>query len=61
MFFFGIPNWTKLSKKSVAMIQDAMEVYVSTASIWEATIKMRLGKLDVKIDRLIEAISASGF
>jgi len=43
------------------MIQNANEVYVSSASIWEATIKARLGKLDVKIDDLVKAISSSGF
>jgi PIN domain nuclease of toxin-antitoxin system len=43
------------------MIQNAPEVYVSSASIWEATIKVKLGKLDVKIDDLVDAIPASGF
>lgn len=43
------------------MIQNATEVYVSSASIWEATIKAKLGKLEVKIDDLVGAISSSGF
>jgi PIN domain nuclease of toxin-antitoxin system len=43
------------------MIKNAVEVYVSSASIWEATIKKKLGKLDVKIDDLVKAISSSGF
>ncbi len=51
----------KLTAKSRDLIQNANEVYVSSASIWEATIKARLGKLDVKIDDLIKAISSSGF
>lgn len=51
----------KLTPKSRAIIQNALEVYVSSASIWEATIKARLGKLDVKIDDLVKAISSSGF
>ena len=51
----------KLSTKSRSMIQNAIEVYVSSASIWEAAIKVRLGKLDVKIDDLVKAISSSGF
>ncbi|KIC70942.1 type II toxin-antitoxin system VapC family toxin [Candidatus Protochlamydia amoebophila] len=29
--------------------------------MWEATIKARLGKLDVKIDDLVKAISFRGF
>ena len=51
----------KLSAKSRSMIQNASEVYVSSASIWEATIKVKLGKLDVKIDDLLKAITSSGF
>lgn len=51
----------KLTAKSRVMIQNAVEVYVSSASIWEATIKARLGKLDVKIEDLVKAISSSGF
>lgn len=51
----------KLNAKSRSMILHANEVYVSSASIWEATIKTRLGKLDVEIDDLVTAITASGF
>lgn len=51
----------KLGAKSRSIIQNAIEVYVSSASIWEATIKARLGKLDVKIDDLVKAITSSGF
>lgn len=51
----------KLSAKSRSMIQNAAEVCVSSASIWEAAIKVRLGKLDVKLDDLVKAITSSGF
>lgn len=51
----------KLSEKARAQIQDATEVYVSSASIWEATIKMSIGKLSVDIDQLVAEISKSGF
>lgn len=51
----------KLTAKSRSMIQNATEVYVSSASIWEATIKARLGKLDVNINDLVKAIASSGF
>mgnify|MGYP003443724552 CR=1 FL=1 len=43
------------------MIQNASEAYVSSASIWEAIIKIRLGKLAVQIDDLVEAVTSSGF
>src|ERR1700722_18670116 len=61
VFLWYIKSDRKLTAKSRAIIQNAVEVYISSASIWEATIKVRLGKLDVKIDDLIEAISSSGF
>jgi PIN domain nuclease of toxin-antitoxin system len=61
VFLWYTKSDRKLTAKSRAMIQNAVEVYVSSASIWEATIKARLGKLDVKIDDLVKAISASGF
>lgn len=61
VFLWYTKSDRKLTAKSRAMIQDAIEVYVSSASIWEATIKARLGKLDVKIDDLVKAISSSGF
>lgn len=61
VFLWYIKADRKLTAKSKAMIQNAIEVYVSSASIWEATIKVKIGKLDVKIDDLISAISSSGF
>jgi PIN domain nuclease of toxin-antitoxin system len=61
VFLWYTKSDRKLTAKSRAMIQNAVEVYVSSASIWEATIKKRLGKLDVKIEDLVKAISSSGF
>lgn len=61
VFLWYTKSDRKLTLKSRAMIQNAVEVYVSSASIWEATIKVRLGKLNVKIDDLVKAIPASGF
>src|SRR3569832_2424802 len=42
----------KLSKAARAKIVDASEVYVSSASIWEASIKAGIGKLDANINKL---------
>lgn len=61
VFLWYTKSDRKLNAKSRAMIQNAIEVYVSSASIWEASIKARLGKLDVKIDDLVKAITSSGF
>lgn len=51
----------RLSKKAVSLITEAEEVYVSSASIWEATIKKRLGKLDVDLSLLITSLEKEGF
>lgn len=61
VFLWYTKSDRKLTANSRVMIQNAVEVYVSSASIWEATIKARLGKLDVKIGDLVKAISSSGF
>ncbi|MBC7416309.1 MAG: type II toxin-antitoxin system VapC family toxin [Herminiimonas sp.] len=46
---------------SRAVIVSATEVYVSSASIWEAAIKVGIGKLDVDLDELAAEIKRSGF
>lgn len=51
----------KLSEKARTQIQDANEVYVSSASIWEATIKASIDKLSADVDQLVTEISRSGF
>jgi PIN domain nuclease of toxin-antitoxin system len=50
-----------LSKVARKKIYDADEVYISSASIWEAAIKAGLGKLDVDVDELVDEIASSGF
>lgn len=49
-------------KKSIrSTISNADEVYVSSASIWEIAIKIKLGKIKLDINELIENIPGSGF
>lgn len=61
IFLWYANNDGKLPEKPRLMIQNADDVYVSSASIWEAAIKMKLGKLDVNLEELVSAISLSGF
>ncbi len=42
-------------------ILHASEVYVSSASIWESTIKIKLKKLDGDVKKIVESIVESGF
>lgn len=61
VFLWWIKGDRRLSKNARFKITQAAEVYVSSASIWEATIKVSLKKLEVNIDQMIEAIGKSGF
>ncbi len=51
----------KLSPAARTRIQNAQEVYVSSASIWESAIKAGIGKLDIDVDLLAAEINNSGF
>ena len=61
VFIWAVDDDPKLSAAAWSMIEEADAVYVSSASIWEATIKYQLGKLKVDPDRLIDAVAMSGF
>jgi PIN domain nuclease of toxin-antitoxin system len=50
----------KLSRRVTALIQDAEEVYVSAATVWEMAIKASLGKLTIKAE-VAPAIADNGF
>lgn len=61
IYLWCVSNDKQLSKKARALIESAEEVFVSSASIWEAAIKNQLGKLEVNIGNLVNAITLSGF
>lgn len=61
IFIWCVDDDPKLSAAAWAMIEAADAVYVSSASLWEATVKHQLGKLHVEPERLAQAVSASGF
>ena len=61
VFLWCLNDDRRLTKAARALLSGATEIYVSSASIWEAAIKARLGKLDVDIDALVSAIADSGF
>jgi len=61
VYLWWLQDSPKLSEKARAQIQGATEVYVSSASIWEATIKASIGKLSVDVEQLVAEISRSGF
>ncbi|RXZ36930.1 type II toxin-antitoxin system VapC family toxin [Oxalobacteraceae bacterium CAVE-383] len=61
IYLWAVTGSRKLSKATRKLITDADEVFVSSASIWEASIKIGLGKLDADVHQLVEEIEASGF
>lgn len=61
VFLWYLADSPKLSTQTRASITKADEVFVSAASIWEAAIKVGLGKLEAPLDGLVAGIQASGF
>ena len=61
IYLWFLEDSPKLSSKAKTHITEAEDVFISAASIWEATIKVGLDRLEVLIDRLIHGIEAYGF
>lgn len=61
IFLWALAGSAQLKLPARKLIEDASEVYVSAASIWEVAIKTRLGKLDADPHALAAAIEPSGF
>jgi PIN domain nuclease of toxin-antitoxin system len=50
-----------LSEKAKSLILEAESIHVSAASLWEIAIKVRLGKLNANLERLVAEMESSGF
>jgi PIN domain nuclease of toxin-antitoxin system len=61
LYLWWLQDHPHLSQAARARIMAATDVYVSSASIWEAAIKAGIGKLDADIDQLVAEIDHSGF
>ena len=61
IYLWAATNHRSLSRSAKQLILEADDIFVSAASIWEATIKSALGKLDAAPEALVRAITASGF
>jgi PIN domain nuclease of toxin-antitoxin system len=51
----------RLSRKAMKIIREAEEVFVSSASLWEVAIKVRLGKIKANPRELFDQIAANDF
>jgi PIN domain nuclease of toxin-antitoxin system len=61
VFLWAVADSRKLGAAARRLIEEADEVRVSAASIWEIAIKSRLGKLVGDAESLAAAIEDSGF
>ena len=61
IYLWWLTDSPKLSSVIKLKIETATEVYISSASIWEAGIKISAGKLEADIDDLIEGIQENHF
>jgi PIN domain nuclease of toxin-antitoxin system len=61
IYLWFLADSAKLSANARIYIFEAEDVFVSAASIWEAAIKIGLGRLEVSVSDLIQGIEASGF
>ncbi len=61
IYLWWLQDNPKLSLVARNSIINAEEVYVSSASLWEASIKISLGKLDANLTDLEAQITQSGF
>lgn len=61
IFYWSFYDPDRLSKQAIATITEATAVYVSSASIWEMAIKVRLGKMEGDPSELVENIATAGF
>lgn len=61
VYLWVLANSARLSPTARTLIESADVVYVSAVSVWEACIKIGLGKLDASPAALVQGIEASGF
>ncbi len=61
IFLWWVKDDRRLSKIVKSRILRATDVYVSSASVWELIIKIKLKKLDADIEQLVAALDEAGF
>jgi PIN domain nuclease of toxin-antitoxin system len=61
IYLWWLDDSPQLSQAARTMIREAETVYISSATLWEAVIKIGLGKLDADPADLVTGIRESGF
>ena len=60
IYLWVLEDSSRLSRRAVRVMKEADGVYVSSATIWEASIKIRKGSLKIDPSILVAYISESG-
>lgn len=61
IFIWAVLDSDDLSFQARQIILDAMDAFVSAASIWEVAIKTKIGRLEGDPKEFVAAIEQSGF
>jgi PIN domain nuclease of toxin-antitoxin system len=61
IFIWAVLDSKYLGEQARSLMIDADEIFVSAASIWEISIKTKLGKLEGEPEQFVKAITKSGF
>lgn len=61
VFIWAVTDDPRLTQAARVLIEEADNVHVSAASIWEIAIKSALGKIVADAEEMARAIKASGF
>ena len=61
IFYWSFYERERLSRKALALIDGSEAIYVSSASMWEIAIKVRLGKMNADPHEMLSSIGESGF
>ncbi|HYF18710.1 MAG TPA: PIN domain nuclease, partial [Ramlibacter sp.] len=61
MFLWAVTGAAALKAPVRRLMEQAEEIHVSSASVWEIAIKARLGKIKADPVALVDAIEESGF
>jgi PIN domain nuclease of toxin-antitoxin system len=61
IYLWHVSDDELLSKEARSLILEAESIHISAASLWEIAIKVRLGKLNADLERLVAEMEPSGF
>jgi PIN domain nuclease of toxin-antitoxin system len=61
IFIWSVMDSSRLGTQARRIMLDAVQVFVSAASVWEIAIKVKIGKLEGEPKEFVAAITKSGF